>query len=91
MGGFARGPFAIEGRGLIFIESDPGGEACHLLSGFFQGMLEQTLGGTARVHHSLCQSRSEELCRWEGEMTEPFAGLPDAEDTASPAEAAALH
>jgi hypothetical protein len=70
IGGFGRAPFALEGRNLLFIESDPGGDACHLLSGFCEEVLEQTLGGSARVTHTLCQARGNELCRWEGELVE---------------------
>lgn len=70
VGGFARPPFVIEGRGLLFIEADPGGDACHLLSGFAEEVLAQTLGGTAKVRHTLCQGRRDDLCRWEGEIIE---------------------
>ena len=84
LGGFGRGPFVIEGRSLIFVETDPGGDACHLLSGFGEEILEQTLGGTARVVHSLCQGRGDDLCRWEGSLVEPRATVsgkaPDAAD-----------
>jgi len=70
IGGFSRALFVIEGRTLLFIESDPGGDACHLVSGFCEEVLEQTLGGAARVTHTLCQGRGDELCRWEGELIE---------------------
>ena len=54
VGGFGRGPFSVEGRALVFIESDPGGEACHFLSGFCQEILEQTGGGLgANETHAL--------------------------------------
>ncbi len=75
IGGFGRPPFVIEGRGLLFIEADPGGDACHLLSGFAEEVLAQTLGGTAEVKHTLCQGRRDELCRWEGEMVEEAASV----------------
>ncbi|MEX0837800.1 MAG: 4-vinyl reductase [Gemmatimonadota bacterium] len=65
VGGFARGRFIIEGRSLLFIESDPGGDACHLLVGFCEGIFEQVSGETVSVRHSLCQARGEALCRWE--------------------------
>jgi len=68
IGGFGRGSFVIEGRALFFIQSDPGGDACHLLSGFCREVIEQTLGGTARVVHTFCQSRGDALCRWEAEI-----------------------
>jgi hypothetical protein len=66
VGGFGRGPFTVEGRALVFIESDPGGEACHFLSGFCQEILEQTGGGVVEVKHTLCQGRGDDQCRWEG-------------------------
>lgn len=73
LGGFARGPFTVEARAHLFIDTDPGGDACHLLSGFTEEVLEQTLGGTARVEHTLCQGRGDDLCRWDGELVRPRA------------------
>lgn len=73
IGGFGKGPFVVEGRSLIFVDVDPGGDACELLSGFSQEILEHVMGGTARVRHTLCQGRQDELCRWEGEIVEPRA------------------
>lgn len=73
VGGFGSAPFAIEGRSLMFVESDPGGDACYLLSGFCEEVLESTFGGTAQVRHTLCQGRGDDLCRWEGELVEPRA------------------
>jgi hypothetical protein len=77
VGGFGRPPFVIEGRSLLFIESDPGGDACHLLDGFAQEVLEQTLGGSARVVHTLCQGRGDDVCRWEGTLVEAPVTLAD--------------
>ena len=79
IGGFGRGPFSVEGRALVFIESDPGGEACHFLSGFCQEVLEQTGGGVVEVRHTLCQARGDEQCRWQGVFVEE-----PAEDIRSP-------
>jgi len=77
VGGFGRASFVIEGRALLFIESDPGGDACHLLSGFSEEVLEQTLGGSAGVMHTKCQSRGDDLCRWEGVLVEAPVTLAD--------------
>lgn len=66
VGGFARGRFAVEGRSLLFIEADPGGDACAFVSGLCEAVLEGTTGRPARVTHTLCQSRNDALCRWEG-------------------------
>jgi hypothetical protein len=63
VGGFAAGLFTLEGRALVFIQCDPGGDACNILSGFCQAMLERYVSG-ARVVHSLCESRRDPVCRW---------------------------
>jgi hypothetical protein len=73
VGGFGRGAFVMEGKALFFIASDPGGDACHLLSGFCQEMVERALGATARVTHTHCEARGDALCRWEAEVAEPAA------------------
>lgn len=70
VGGFGRGPFVIEGRSLLFVDADPGGDACQLLSGFAEEVLGRTMGAPARVEHSMCQSRGDDLCRWEGDLTD---------------------
>jgi hypothetical protein len=68
MGGFGRGSFSVEGRALLFIQADPAGHACALLSGLCKGSLERATGRKAVVTHSLCQSRRDALCRWEGHL-----------------------
>ncbi len=70
IGGFARGPFSIEGRSLFFIQADPGGDACAFLSGFCEAVLEQASSRPGRMVHSLCQSRGDPLCRWEGVLVD---------------------
>ncbi len=73
IGGFGRGTFVIEGRSLLFVEADPGGDACHLLSGFSEELVSRMLGGSARVDHTLCQGRGDDLCRWEAELVQDTA------------------
>ena len=51
VGGFGRGRFSVEGRSLLFIEADPGGDACFLVSGLCEAVLEQATGRRARVAH----------------------------------------
>lgn len=65
VGGFAPGPFTMEGRSLLFIQSDPGGDACALVSGFCGPVLERTLGVRTSVSHVACESRGDAVCRWE--------------------------
>ncbi len=64
IGGFAAGPFTLEGRAHLFIQSDPGGDACHFVSGFCEAVLRRYVGEHARVAHTRCQSRGDDLCRW---------------------------
>ncbi len=64
LGGFAPGPFALEGRGLLFIRHDPGGDACHFVTGYCQAVLEQALGGETRIVHGQCEGRQDTICRW---------------------------
>jgi hypothetical protein len=80
VGGFAPGPFTMEGRALVFIQSDPGGDACQIVSGLCQAVLERHVSSEARVVHSLCESRRDPVCRWtvlaEEKAWEP-EGVPD--------------
>ena len=65
VGGFASGLFTMEGRSLLFIQSDPGGDACALVSGFCGPVLERALGRKASVSHVACESRGDPFCRWD--------------------------
>ncbi len=78
IGGFAHGPFAIEGRSLFFVDADPGGDACSFLSGFCEAILEQSSNRTGNVVHTQCQARGDSLCRWEGTLLDAAAPKPSA-------------
>lgn len=64
IGGFAAEPFALEGRSLIFYQSDPGGDACAFVTGLCQTILSSTMGDGVEVVHSQCQARRDAQCRW---------------------------
>lgn len=64
IGGFGTGPFALEGRGLPFVEGDPSGRACHFVTGFCQNVVTERAGPEFVVLHSHCQSHGEDVCRW---------------------------
>lgn len=64
VGGFAHGPFALEGRGLLFLEGDPSGRACQFVTGFCQAVVSQRLGPEYMVVHSQCQAHRDPVCRW---------------------------
>jgi len=70
MGGFGRGSFSVEGRALLFIQADPGGDACALLTGLCKGAIERVSGRQVVVSHTLCQSRRDALCRWEAQFVD---------------------
>lgn len=78
IGGFAAGAFTLEGRTLPFIQNDPGGDACELVTGLCQTMLARSLRGKVVVTHSACESRKDALCRWSVHEAEPtvIGGLP---------------
>jgi hypothetical protein len=77
IGGFGRGHFSVEGRSLLFVEADPGGDACSLVSGLCQATLEHATGRPARLAHVLCQARGDALCRWEGTLSDGPATAAD--------------
>lgn len=64
IGGFAPGPFTLEGRNLLFVRHSPNGESCFLVSGMCQSMVEEVLGPEYRVVHDRCEARGDASCRW---------------------------
>ncbi len=55
---------ALEARDPIFLEGDPGGHACHLVTGLLRAALLRDLGGHGEVDHGTCEARGSEVCRW---------------------------
>lgn len=64
VGGFASGSFVFEGRALPFIQSDPGGDACAIVTGLAQAIVERYVGEEPLVVHVACQARGDDVCRW---------------------------
>jgi hypothetical protein len=75
LGGFGKGPFSLEGRSLLFVKHDPGGDACEMLSGFCQATLQRYIRRPVVVFHSFCQARGDPYCRWTAH--EDLSALPD--------------
>lgn len=90
IGGYGPGPFTIEGRALLFIQNDPGGEACLLLSGFCEAMVRRKTGREVIVSHVACQARGDDVCRWTAREADPSeaAGQVGLEAGPGPVEAA---
>jgi len=85
VGGFGRGPFSVEGRALIFTQADPGGDACHFLTGFLETGLAQSAHRKVELRHSLCESRGDATCRWEGEiLDDPVLEMADPSERPRP-------
>lgn len=64
VGGFSSGSFSFEGRALPFIQADPGGDACALITGLCQAALDRYFDEERLVIHLACESRGDETCRW---------------------------
>ena len=52
-------------------------------SGESEEVLEHVFGRRARVEHTLCQGRGDDLCRWEGELIEEALTVVDTPDDES--------
>ena len=86
LGGFGKGPFSLEGHSLLFVKSDPGGDACEMMSGLTQAILQRYIRHPVVVFHSFCQARGDPFCRWtahEEESTHHAAGSAVAESQAA--------
>ena len=64
VGGFADGEFVLEGRSLLFIQSDSGGDACSLLSGLCSATLSGSIEDPPTIVHIACEARGDAYCRW---------------------------
>ncbi|MDT8368763.1 MAG: hypothetical protein RQ745_06120 [Longimicrobiales bacterium] len=64
IGGFAPGPFALEGRQLLFVRLTPRGESCFFVSGLCQSIVDEHLGKVHHVIHDRCEGHGDPLCRW---------------------------
>ncbi len=64
IGAFGEGPFTLEGRNLLFVQLARQGEACCLVSGMCQSIVEEVLGAEYHVVHDRCEARGDASCRW---------------------------
>ncbi len=64
VGGFADGGFVLEGRSLLFIQSDSGGDACSLVSGLCSATLSRSVQDPPTIAHIACEAREDAYCRW---------------------------
>jgi hypothetical protein len=60
-----RGRFQIEATHQLLVEADPGGDACALVTGLSQTVIDVYGSAPRKVIHLSCGARSGEKCRWE--------------------------
>jgi hypothetical protein len=59
-------PFILDSVHELLIEADPGGEACGVVAGLAQSVLD-AYGLKAEVRHVECRGRRDPRCRWEAD------------------------
>lgn len=64
VGRFDPGSFKMEGLTELFLEGDPGGDACEIISGFCGEILAEYTGSRSIVLHEECRGRTGKSCRW---------------------------
>lgn len=64
LGTFGTGPFTMESRENVLIQSDPSGDACHLVTGLAESILRRRIGPRSRLAHDKCKARQDPMCRW---------------------------
>jgi hypothetical protein len=75
--------FVLEHAHDLFLQGDPGGDACAVVTGLLERIVETYAGPQAgKVHHSSCLARRGDRCRWEleaagrAELTAPPGPAP---------------
>jgi hypothetical protein len=57
--------FALDHAHDLLIQSDPGGDACALVTGFLERVIQEYAGEGGAVLHVTCIARGHAGCRWE--------------------------
>lgn len=80
MGTFTASPFTLEAGEHVLIRSDPGGDACHIVTGLAESLVQRYGGRGCRVAHDQCRGRKESTCRWtvlQEEVVQDVEGVSD--------------
>ncbi len=64
IGGFADAGFTLEGRSLLFIQSDSTGDTCSLVTGLCSATLSASIADPPTIAHIACEARDDDHCRW---------------------------
>jgi len=79
VGAFGRGSFNLQGAGLLFAHATPNGEACELVSGLCQAILQGYDRRQLLLVHNACEARGNQRCRWAVAFQAPN-GEPEADE-----------
>lgn len=61
---FSASPFTLEADGHVLIRTDPGGDACQIVTGLSESLLQRHVDRACRVAHDQCLARKDAVCRW---------------------------
>ena len=64
LGGFVSGTFALELSASPFVQLDPSGDACEVVTGFCQQALRNGVAKDLVVVKRSCETRGGRTCRW---------------------------
>ncbi len=74
--------FILDHAHDLLIRSDPGGDACALVTGFLEQVIREYAGPGGAVLHPACLARGDGGCRWE--FQEPVVKVDTGRDPAAP-------
>ena len=69
LGGFSSGPFTFEVSASPFVQVDPDGQACQIITGFCQRALQESVGDGTVVAKKRCETRGDRACRWNADAS----------------------
>lgn len=61
---FTDTPFTLETRDHVLLAADPGGDACHLVTGLAEALVQRYTGSGCKVAHDHCRAHRDDVCRW---------------------------
>lgn len=64
VGGFVSGTFSLEVSVSPFVQMDPSGDACELVTGFCEHAVRKGVGGDLKVVKHSCETRGDRVCKW---------------------------
>ena len=68
IGGFASGTFIFEVSASPFVQVDPSGDACEIVTGYCRQALEKAVDSRMKVTKRRCENRGDGVCRWVAEF-----------------------